>query len=176
MFHDSGYISSNDLALFTDSSSTGFGGYYKTANQFFMDTWDNYPYPVSDRSFSYLELFPILVSCWIWGKKWQRRRIMFISDNEGTVAIINNGKSKCPHINSLLRKMVVLSTLCNFTFHSMWISTKQNIEADLLSRQKLSSFQDIAPTATRISCPPAHHITLCKEVLLLLPQSIENTV
>ena len=116
MFHKKGYITSNELTLYPDSSSTVFGGFYKPANESFMDIWDNCPYPVTDRSMTYLEIFPILISCWIWGGQVKGRRVVFVSDNEGTVSVINKGRSKCPHINSVLRKTVVISTICNFTF------------------------------------------------------------
>ena len=53
MFHDEDAITSNDLTLYTDStcsSSMGFGAYYKSKGEFFLDTWVNHPYSVFDRS------------------------------------------------------------------------------------------------------------------------------
>ena len=67
VFHDDP-ITSNDLTLFTDSSSSvGFGAYYKSQNQFIMDTWGNHPLHVSKHQMSLLELYPIVVSAIVWG-------------------------------------------------------------------------------------------------------------
>ena len=71
VFHDEDTVTSNDLTLYTDSSSSvGFGAYYKSKKEFFLDIWVNHLYSVSDRSLSYLELYPILASSVVWGKHW----------------------------------------------------------------------------------------------------------
>jgi hypothetical protein len=161
MFHIGDFVSSVDLAIFTDSSSkTGFGGYCQDVQEAFLDTWDNHPVPVTADAMSYLELYPIVVSCTVWGKHWQRRRIKFMCDNEGTVAILRKGRSQCEHINKLMRHMAIVATQYNFTFTSQWLSTKVNIHADALSRGNLSVFQDLAPDARIIPCPP-HHALMC---------------
>ena len=168
MFHDEDIITSNDLELYTDSSSSvGFGAYYKTNDDFFLDTWDNHPYPVSDRSLSYLELYPIAASCLTWGKFWKGKKVHFLTDNEGLVAILNRGRSHCHHINSLLRRMVVVSTLFNFTFHAQWLPSKCNTESDLLSRGRLSSFQGMVPSARQVPCPHKRDIILSRDTLRL---------
>ena len=51
VFPDEDAITSNDLTLYTDSSSSIiFGAYYKSKNEFFLDTWVNHTYSESDRS------------------------------------------------------------------------------------------------------------------------------
>ena len=169
MFHDDMALTPNDLTLFTDSSSTyGFGAYFKTQEEFFMDTWENHPPAISTHSLSYLELIPILCSCLAWPKLFSQKRIIFLCDNEGSVAILNKGRSKCKAINSLMRTLMIQATLYNFIFTSRWISTKVNIEADLLSRGHLSSFQTMAPHATRIPCPSPQQVSYTATALPVL--------
>ena len=62
MFHRRDCVSSVDLTIFTDSSSTiGFGAFYRDRNQAFWDTWANHPLPVTSDSMSYIELYPIVL-------------------------------------------------------------------------------------------------------------------
>jgi hypothetical protein len=78
VFHDNEFITNNDLALYTDSSSSvGFGAFNQAKDQFVADTWINHPVPVSDRAMSYLELYPIVASAVLWGKGWKGKRIVF---------------------------------------------------------------------------------------------------
>jgi hypothetical protein len=154
MFHMGEFISSVDLSIFTDSSSiVGFGGYYREKEEGFLDGWDNHPVPVTPDAMSYRELYPIIVSCAVWGKCWKRKRIKFMCDNQGTVAILRKGSSRCENINKLMRQLAIIATRYNFTFTAQWLSTKVNDHADALSRGNLSLFQKLAPNARIIQCP-----------------------
>ena len=156
MFHKPGFVLSTDLSLYTDSSSSvGFGGYFGIREEYFFSDWNVHPLPdsLTTRSMSYLELYPIIVAAIIWGPYWKGHRIRFVSDNEGTVAIINKGYARCREINKLMRRLVILATIHNFSFHSTWISTRLNVEADLLSRNHITEFQALRPKATFITCP-----------------------
>lgn len=158
-FHDKAWLSSHDITLCTDASSTvGFGAYYKATQECMADTWSNHPVPVSDQAMSYRELYPILVSAIQWGHLWQCKRIVFINDNQGLVAIITKGRSHCPAINTLLRRLVIVAAQCNFLFKATWIDTKSNFLADALSRGQIDCFQALAPAARRVPCPPQGEI------------------
>ena len=145
----------------TDSSSTiGFGAYYMTTQEYFAGSWRDHPFPVSSHALSYLELYPVVTSAILWGHTWSAKRVVFMVDNEGLVAIMNKGRSQCPAINSLMRRLVVVATLRNFTFRACWLSTKSNLLADLLSRGQLDLFQTLAPAARQVPCPPQPAIVL----------------
>lgn len=160
MFIAADPVSTVDLQLFTDSSSSwGFGAFHKARGRFLCGSWSEHPLPKElGHSLSYLELYPICVAAIAWGSEWTGRRISFVSDNEGTVGIINKGRSRCEHINRLLRRLVITSTMFNFTFCSQWISTHKNVECDLLSRNSIASFQKLAPGAVQVPCPPQEDI------------------
>ena len=125
VFGDKEFTLASTLRLFTDSSSTiGFGAYLQSSEQFLVDSWRNHPLPVTDRSMSYLELYPIVISAIVWGESWKGRKILLFSDNQGTVSILNKGRSQCPEINKLMRRLVIICTRFNFTLSAKWISTK----------------------------------------------------
>ena len=167
MFYNQVGVTTTDLKVWTDSSSSfGFGGYYQAIEEAFSDTWINHPLlSVTEQAMSYLELYPIVASCIMWGKHWRKRRMIFMCDNEGTVAILNKGRSRCKEINKLMRRLAVVATKYNFIFSSHWFSTKANVEADLLSRGKLSLFQEEAPAARLIPCPPQGEVLLTTPTL-----------
>ena len=159
VFGDKEFTLASTLRLFTDSSSTiGFGAYLQSSEQFLVDSWRNHPLPVTDRSMSYLELYPIVISAIVWGKSWKGRKILLFYDNQGTVSILNKGRSQCPEINKLMRRLVIICTRFNFTLSAKWISTKDNFHADLLSRGCFTEFQELCPNATQIPCPQQQEI------------------
>ena len=159
MFHTGSCVSNLDLTIFTDSCSTvGFGAFHRDNNEAFYDTWKNHPLPVTSDAMSYLELYPIVVSCIVWGSQFARKRIKFMCDNEGTVAILKKGRSSCKNINKLMRSLAIIATKCNFTFTSEWLSTKVNLQADALSRGNISMFQELSPHATIVPCPTMNKI------------------
>ena len=118
---------------------------------------------------SYLELYPIVASAVVWGGEWTGKTISVFSDNEGTVAILRKGRSHCPEINKLMRRLVLLQTVHNFILQSVWISTKVNIHADLLSRGSLSQFQALAPSAIQVPSPPLPAVTFTKLLCPTVP-------
>jgi hypothetical protein len=96
MMGDEAFTAASALTLYTDSSSTvGFGAYLQSAQEFVADSWVNHPLSVSVAAMSYLELYPVVVSAIVWGHRWRGKNIMLYSDNEGTVAILHKGRSKC---------------------------------------------------------------------------------
>jgi hypothetical protein len=160
MFLVEGQVTNIDLAIFTDSSSTiGFGGYNREKEEAFLDTWRNHPVPVTPDAMTYRELYPIVISSAVWGKQWERKHIKFMCDNEGTVAILKKGRSRCENVNKLMRQLAIVATVCNFTFTAQWLSTKVNEQADALSRGNISLFQTLTPQAVIIPCPAPRAVT-----------------
>ena len=46
---------------------------------------------------TYKELFPIAISCALWGAQWHQKRVQFQCDNASVVAILQTGTSKDPN-------------------------------------------------------------------------------
>ena len=67
-FYESCLTSAADMHLFTDAASTvGYGGFYR--GKWFCDTWPKDLPSISDKNLSMalLELYPIVVSAYLWG-------------------------------------------------------------------------------------------------------------
>lgn len=76
------------------------------------------------------ELFPITVALETWGHSLQNSSVLFFSDNEAVVAVINKQTSKDKDMMVLLRTLVVAALKFNVHFKSKHIPGKYNILAD----------------------------------------------
>jgi len=160
-FKESVHVTSVDLELFTDASSTiGHSGYFQ--GQWFCERWHPDMPCLQGKilSMAFLELYPIMVSAVLWGKSWSGKRIVFLCDNEATVSIINKGRSRELSIMQLMRKLTWIAANNNFTFASQHISGRSNHIADSLSRLQMSRFHEAAPNATphKTPCPPPSEV------------------
>ena len=87
----------------------------------------------------------------IWGEQWAKQHVLFRSDNEAVVHMLNKRTSKVPSIMHLLRKLLLVAARFNFSFSSEHIPGTRNIVADALSRFNWQEFYRAAPMAQ--SCP-----------------------
>lgn len=67
-------------------------------------------------SVGFLELFPIVVGVSMWGKEIAGRKVVFWSDDQTVVAVINKQTSTCEQIMGLVRRLVVLCLKWNIWF------------------------------------------------------------
>lgn len=159
MFYNKENITSDDLCLYTDASgSIGFGGYYK--GLWFAESWpsmfSNLVVDEKEVSIAFRELYPIVVSAVLWGHMWKKQRIIFMCDNEATVAILKKGRSKSAHIMPLVRRLTLIAAQQNFVFLSKHVPGKFNSKADALSRLQINKFRRLAKEAQEFPCkvPP----------------------
>ena len=161
MFLDDTITSSADLHLYTDSTDTHFGGIY--GQRWFQDKFpSNLTCEDEKMSMALLELYPIVVSCVLWGAEWKKLRILFHCDNMSTVNIINKGRSKVKVIMKLLRKLTWCSAVNNFFVRAEHVPGKYNDIADSLSRLQMERFRRLAPQAdtSATQCPPLSDLTM----------------
>jgi hypothetical protein len=154
LFLDDKFTMAGDMELFTDASGKyGIGGYFH--GEWFASTWPIDPEYSADLSVSiaFQELYPIVVSAILWGHSWSRKRIVFRSDNMATVCILNKGRSKCPVIMKLMRRLVLLAGNFSFAFYAEHICGVKNTIADSLSRQQFRRFRQLAPNAAEFPLP-----------------------
>ncbi|VDI39408.1 Hypothetical predicted protein [Mytilus galloprovincialis] len=159
MFYNKENITSDDLCLYTDASgSIGFGGYYK--GLWFAESWpsmfSNLVVDEKEVSIAFRELYPIVVSAVLWGHMWKKQRIIFMCDNEATVAILKKGRSKSAYIMPLVRRLTLIAAQQNFVFLSKHVPGKFNSKADALSRLQINKFRRLAKEAQEFPCivPP----------------------
>lgn len=107
-----------------------------------------------ERSICWKELLAIVSACATWGKKWSGKRLTFHCDNESIVAMVSNGTSKCPFIMSLIRSLFFVSSNNDFVVRLCHVKGVYNKAADLLSRNQISEFHKMFPSANVKPCTP----------------------
>ena len=136
--------SSHIIRLFTDAS----GGYFAATlgHQWFQGS---FPDQFLSRSIAWKELLPIVLGLQIWHEQLANKKILFMTDNQSIVYIINKQSSKDKDIMQLVRSLVLCSLKYNIVFKAKHIPGKSNTIADLLSRcqvdQARRRFPALAP-------------------------------
>ena len=148
LFYESDFTSSFDIQLHTDAASTaGFSVVYKT--HWISEKWPAEMPSIPDNlaSMAFMELYPIVVAAYTFGREWQQKKIMFVCDNQSVNSILRKGRSRCHHIMKLMRTLTWLALTNNFYFSSSYIESKKNVYADLLSRLQVEKFKELRPDA-----------------------------
>ncbi|KAI8515720.1 hypothetical protein Bbelb_065330 [Branchiostoma belcheri] len=114
-FLEDSFTFDSTLHLFTDAAaSLGFGAVFQTA--WVYGAW---PPSFNNINITILEFYPIVLSLHIWGRLWTNKRILFHTDNEALVHVINKQTSRNPAIMPLLRHFVLIclehNVLCRAT-------------------------------------------------------------
>ena len=86
------------------------------------------------QSIAYKELFPIVLTAHVWGHLWVKKHILFRSDKETVVHILNTRTSRVPCLMWLLRSLLFSADHHSFSFSSQHIPGINNQLADTLSR------------------------------------------
>jgi hypothetical protein len=153
-FLEAEFVDSSTLGLSTDASGTiGYGGYWQ--GQWFQGHWPDHLNleKGSDVSIAYMELYPIMVAALLWGEQWCRKKIVFLCDNQATVAIVKKGRSKSSLIMQLMRRLVLCAAEHNFTYTARYLKGRCNGVADALSRFDNQRFRRLVPHANPHPCP-----------------------
>ncbi|XP_063049771.1 uncharacterized protein LOC134444364 [Engraulis encrasicolus] len=153
-FYNTDHDSSASLELFTDAApSVSFGGFH--AGAWFAERWphDFLEFASGSLSSALFELYPIVVACLLWGSGWCRKRITFFCDNTAVVDILCKGRSKCPKIMALLRRLTWQLVVHNFVVTAAHVPGFRNVEADALSRLRLQDFHRLRPSASSDPLP-----------------------
>ena len=143
-FLDDQWTNSAKLSLFTDSAgSLGFGA-------IFGINWCYGQWPVNwvGLNIAILEFYPIVLSLYLWGSHLKNRCVLFFTDNEALVYVINKQSCRDPSLMSFVRKLVALCLKYNILFRAKHIPGVHNTLADALSRLQVSTFKQLAPAGT----------------------------
>ena len=130
------------LKLFTDAAgSLGFGAIF--GNAWCYGRW---PDQWLHRNIAILEFFPIVLSLCLWGDKMRNHSILFFTDNEALVHVINKQSCHDKVLMVFVRKLVLVCLEYNILFKAKHIPGTQNILADSLSRLQVQTFKQLAPS------------------------------
>lgn len=145
MFLDEKFNSSNTLHLYTDAAqSKGFADIY--GRKYFFGSFSEVWKVINIMT---LEFYPIILSIAIWGKLWVNHSILFFTDNEALVAVINKQTCKDTRVMQMVRYMVLQCLKHNIVFGAKHIPGKSNVLADSLSRLQVAEFHRLAPNALK---------------------------
>ena len=107
---------------------------------------------------AYKELFPVVIAAHVWGHLWFRQHILFRSDNEAVVTILNSRTSKVPCIMRLVCSLLMAAARFNFSFAAVHVPGVENPIADALSRFRWQDFRQLAPWAQPSPTPIPSHL------------------
>lgn len=136
-FLEQRWVTSRSLLLYTDAAgSLGYGATFGRA--WFYGKW-----PPAWRSYciTILELYPIVVAVETWANQMTNKCVLFYSDNQSVVAIINSLTSKDVKVMVLVRRLVLTCLKHNILFQAKHVPGALNTLPDLLSRLKIAQFK-----------------------------------
>ena len=135
------WYDSHQLQLYTDASGTlGFGAIF--GRHWCYSEW---PDSWRHRNIAYLEFYPIVLSLHLWGHEMQNRRVLFFTDNEALVHVINKQSCRDKDLMFFVRELVLVCLRRNVHFKAKHIPGLHNKLADSLSRLQLQTFKHLAP-------------------------------
>ena len=97
------------------------------------------------RNIAILEFYPIVLSVCLWGHKIQNHCILFFTDNESLVHVINKQSCQDKSLMFFVRKLVLACLKYNILFKAKHIPGIHNKLADCLSRFQVQTFKQLAP-------------------------------
>ena len=136
-----GWLTSSTLPLYTDASGAlGFGAA-------FGDQWCYGEWPESWKSYNIavLEFYPIVLSVLLWGHRMKNKGVLFFTNNEALVHVINKISCWDPLLMSFVRKLVLSCLKHNILFRARHVPGIHNNLADSLSRLQIQRFQQLTP-------------------------------
>ena len=99
-----------------------------------------------------LEFYPIVLSLYLWGREMSNQCVLFFTDNEALVHVINKQSCKDKPLMRFVRKLVSICLQHNIFFKAKHIPGIYNHLADSLSRLQVLTFRRLAP-AHMDHCP-----------------------
>ncbi|XP_022787762.1 uncharacterized protein LOC111327761 [Stylophora pistillata] len=135
------WTNSHQLELYADASGAlGYGAVLGT-----HWCYGQWPHSWHHFNIAVLELYPIILILHLWGHDVQNQKILFFTDNEALVHVINKQSSRDKNMMFFVRRLVLVRLEKNICFEAKHIPGVHNVLADALSRLKLQTFKQLAP-------------------------------
>ena len=137
------------LHVYSDASGTGFGALLE--EEWFAMTYTGAMAPLLAQSINWRELHVAVKSIATWGPRLAGRYVIFHIDNSAAGCIISRMYSPIPDLMELLRQWALLVEHHSVQVRVEYISTHDNLLADLLSRGDLNRFAGLhGPPSSQI--------------------------
>ena len=118
LFLDDTWSNNHKLNLYTDASGAiGFGALFGREWCYgkWLENWLKY-------SIAVLEFYPIVLSLCLWGHRMRNQCVLFFTDNESLVSVINKQTSKDSDLMTFVRTMVLVCLQNNILFKEKHIA------------------------------------------------------
>lgn len=126
--------------LLNASGALGFGAIF--GSHWCYGKW---PPGWEHKNIAILEFYPIVLSLHLWGEAMCNQCILFFTDNESLVHVINKQSCKDKSLMVFVRKLVSTCLHYNILFKAKHIPGVYNKLADALSRLQVHTFQQLTP-------------------------------
>lgn len=146
------FWSQPDLFFSTDSSLKAAGGWSpaqpngRNDNQFFSVRYPQRILMRAEVNINELEALALLVGVKLWAASCKGRKILVNCDNQVTVHIVNSGRAANTFAQACMRELHYWCARFDCQVRAVFIDTKRNTMADLLSRSHdptcVAQFQD----------------------------------
>ena len=110
-------------------------------------TYGSWALPQKSQSIVYKEVFPVAIAALVWGPHWCKRHVLFRSDNDAVVHMLNSRTLKILCLMRLLRHLLLSAARHSFSFSAQHVPGNNNQLADALSRFHWQDFCLLAPEA-----------------------------
>ena len=87
------------------------------------------------------EIFPVVISISLWASKLASKCILFHTNNQGLVEVINKKTTKDKNLLVLLRELVL--QCLKHPFRAVHVPGVLNVKADALSRLQVTKFKSL---------------------------------
>ena len=139
-------VVSTKINFYSDASAgenLGFGAWFNT--RWLFGQWEKGFIKKNKPSIAFLEMYALCMGIFTWAEKLKEVRITVFCDNKSVVDIINGDSSGCPYCMELLRMLTINNMQYDRRVFSEHVEGRKNTFADLLSRQRLRRFKQLAP-------------------------------
>ena len=146
------WLTNKQLNLYTDSAGKPNCG----AGVFYSGHWVFFPWPELwqteeiMRDITFLELVPIVLALHLFKNELSLKMIMFHTDNQALVTIVNKKSSKSKRVMQLIRPLVLHTMWWGMQVKACHISGRSNCIADAISRQQWDRLRKEAPAADMV--------------------------
>ena len=120
------------------SRKLGMGAVFR--NRWIVSKWGEKFIDKEKLSIEFLELYALVAGIMMWSKFLSNCRIIVQCDNQAVIQMVNKLTTKCPQCMKLIRLLTLDNIMANRCVFVEYVSSKQNILPDALSRLQFQHF------------------------------------
>ena len=133
--------------IYTDASDKAVAGIW--GNHWFAAPFEEGYISYADESINWREMMAVLLAANTWGGELMGRNVIFHIDNAATCYLIHKMYSPSQPLMALLRIWALIVDKYSINFAAAYIPTKENVDADDLSRNRIDCFRERNPGADK---------------------------